>query len=1054
MTILSFPTPTYQGQTFFAQNGITYTWDGEKWTVEGAQAGSIGYILPPASNSRLGGVTVGTNINVDLNGVISIPNQTQADWNETDSTHIDYIKNKPTNVSTFTNDANYITSTSLTWNNITNAPNFAVLPTSTAGYLYNNGTGTLSWNTPSVGNGSTLVNGDYTVSLGVDGYLNLPNGSDGLGALLQSASPIRINSNQNFWTFGTDGTTTLPGGLVIGNSNDRLTLNGNFEIGAYSNNTRLQPTQTDATVEIATLNSNDVMDPSIWTFGTDGYLTFPNGTLIGSLEGSAGIFGPNGTDFLINTRFDNTGSYQAWTFGTDGVLTMPDGSLGGNGAINFNWEGYNWASISSSESTLNLYSLDVVGNGPKTNVRIGYNVELTTNALDTAYTWTFDNNGSLTVPTKTWSKTFSAVLLPVYGFAPDIGPYGGDAWTLDVTFTADAHDVVSTTVAQIFPIQNNPGYKTGDTYTFTETAHGIAGYTLTIVLNNVEYPGFAGWTANVECSAPPVSPSTINSLNAIKLTSNSNDWTFGTDGTLTVPADSTIKSASGNLNLFATNNVNIESKGHTFVFDTDTVGRFIMPPGGVIAGNGLNIFTGNIDTEVGNYWEFGTDGTLSLPNGTNIYGDGIFQADAVGGFELNSFTDNIGGGKKTWTFGTDGSLTLPETSAINISGSSGGFFATGDTDFNVDLNGKHWSFDAGSGQTYLPFGLTVAGDISNSEDLVLKAGQETWTFGTDGTTKLPDQSIIRTQTWGAFSLKSDNADIVIMTDVDNSRGWIFGVGGNLTLPASGVIKNSDGSTYGGTTYTLPAATSSVLGGVKVGSNISVTLDGTISVAAPFSGNYDDLTNKPTLTTGPKGDKGDTGATGPQGPAGNATGSILVSTNASGDEGGEVDLAKSPNSSLSGSQVVIDQYIDRIRFFEAGGTTRGAYIDLSQAAAGVGTLLNNRVSAFVNAGTFVTMDNIKATVTTGGQRGLSLATVSGTATCYIGGTYGSGVGSGGASAGFSMTTAPSASIFSWNFPGEGDVATYVLNYAYTKAYRITVMIGGAYNNNMISIERLV
>jgi len=101
-----------------------------------------------------------------------------------------------------------------------------------------------------------------------------------------------------------------------------------------------------------------------------------------------------------------------------------------------------------------------------------------------------------------------------------------------------------------------------------------------------------------------------------------------------------------------------------------------------------------------------------------------------------------------------------------------------------------------------------------------------------------------------------------------------------------------------------------------------------------------------------------------------------------------------------------------------------------------------------------MDNIKATVTTSGQRGLSLATVSGTATCYIGGTYGMNGGTGGSSAGFSMTTTASNSIFSWNFTSEGDTATYILNYSYTKSYRITMMIGGAYNNNMITIERLV
>ena len=46
-------------------------------------------------------------------------------------------------------------------------------------------------------------------------------------------------------------------------------------------------------------------------------------------------------------------------------------------------------------------------------------------------------------------------------------------------------------------------------------------------------------------------------------------------------------------------------------------------------------------------------------------------------------------------------------------------------------------------------------------------------------------------------------------------------------------------------YTLPTATDSILGGVKIGANISIDA-GVISVAAPFSGSYTDLTNKPTI----------------------------------------------------------------------------------------------------------------------------------------------------------------------------------------------------------------
>jgi Major tropism determinant N-terminal domain len=182
---------------------------------------------------------------------------------------------------------------------------------------------------------------------------------------------------------------------------------------------------------------------------------------------------------------------------------------------------------------------------------------------------------------------------------------------------------------------------------------------------------------------------------------------------------------------------------------------------------------------------------------------------------------------------------------------------------------------------------------------------------------------------------------------------------------------------------------------------------------------------------------------------------LPPTVGGGNEGAEIDFTKAPNSTLSGSIVVVDQWVDRIRFFEGGGTARGAYIDLKQAAVGVGTLLNNRVSAFVNAGTFVTMDNIKATVTTSGQRGLSLAATTGSFVIRIAGTYATAGTTGGSTAGMTITTTPSTSMFGWDFVGAGDLATYVItDTTNSRAYRITMHIGYLYNDNMISIERLI
>jgi hypothetical protein len=65
------------------------------------------------------------------------------------------------------------------------------------------------------------------------------------------------------------------------------------------------------------------------------------------------------------------------------------------------------------------------------------------------------------------------------------------------------------------------------------------------------------------------------------------------------------------------------------------------------------------------------------------------------------------------------------------------------------------------------------------------------------------------------------------------------------------------------------------------------------------------------------------------------------TSSVGDEGGEILLAKpSTNTTLSGTGITIDSFQNKLRFFEQGGSARGAYIDLTECAGGVGTNLLN------------------------------------------------------------------------------------------------------------------
>jgi hypothetical protein len=128
----------------------------------------------------------------------------------------------------------------------------------------------------------------------------------------------------------------------------------------------------------------------------------------------------------------------------------------------------------------------------------------------------------------------------------------------------------------------------------------------------------------------------------------------------------------------------------------------------------------------------------------------------------------------------------------------------------------------------------------------------------------------------------------------------------------------------------------------------------------------------------------------------------------------------------------------------------------QGATGIG--MRGFASGYVNAGTFVTLDNIKATVTTASPRGLSVAAVSGTFTCSIAGQYMFSAGGPGGTAtaypGPTYSTNPSGSWFGWNFGNAGDTSVYYVNdYNNQLFYRITLMIGAGYVNNFISIEKL-
>lgn len=180
-------------------------------------------------------------------------------------------------------------------------------------------------------------------------------------------------------------------------------------------------------------------------------------------------------------------------------------------------------------------------------------------------------------------------------------------------------------------------------------------------------------------------------INTDDYAGNSAQWTFGIDGNLTIPGNilgggniliaPDSASASSYLDIYLTGgpDIHIASNDNSIVIGRDT---------------GANIFVGN-DGEVSiqasngtpQVWNFGTDGTLTLPDGSGVAGGFIYGAPGEGagvsnggtgyqqfyaqddGAYVQTSVGNAGTVFNTWTFGLDGNLTTPGGSG-DISGAN------------------------------------------------------------------------------------------------------------------------------------------------------------------------------------------------------------------------------------------------------------------------------------------------------------------------------------------------------------------------------------------------
>jgi hypothetical protein len=144
--------------------------------------------------------------------------------------------------------------------------------------------------------------------------------------------------------------------------------------------------------------------------------------------------------------------------------------------------------------------------------------------------------------------------------------------------------------------------------------------------------------------------------------------------------------------------------------------------------------------------------------------------------------------------------------------------------------------------------------------------------------------------------------------------------------------------------------------------------------------------------------------------------------------------------------------ERLRIDNSGNVNMTGKLNIGDPTGNVSTKLVGRVTA----GTFLTFDNLRFSVTTSGQRGLSIATVSGTVNLYVEGKYNNGASYGTRTAtAIAYNTNPSGSPFGWGFISAGDTIIYHLTDPdNSRMYRVTLIIMPSYINNFIAIERLL
>jgi hypothetical protein len=448
-------------------------------------------------------------------------------------------------------------------------------------------TQTTAW----TGSVSSLVNGARTASLGSDGALTIPGD-------IKSNSNINIDINLadstlRRWSFGEDGDTVFPNNIsidygggnnilyprIIADSGKAFSVQGQGETGSAALAWSVDPESAGQYAQI------------------------------GATKGG----GDNLAKVVIQAQ-SNSGdgnTAKIWKFDETGALTIP-GDIRSEGNINID--------INLSDSTLRRWQFGEDGH---------LTLPSTGKISNSGYDWTFGSNGSLTFPDNTISTGKGITIPEDQSLTVNLSASGPGPEGQNNTFKINPESIkLPTGNGIIFSGTETDagewGLDSGNKILrFPNTGDGVYPQILYSVADNV------------------TGMQLLTYAKSIKITAASNkSWTFGTDGSLTLPGD--IKS-NGNINI----EVNLsDSTLRRWQFGEDGILTVPGPISGL--GNAKLDFTTYANVA---YLTSTSDDTTALYMGS-VSAELYAQTNIL-------IRTNTNGASKQWTFSDDGGLTLP-----------------------------------------------------------------------------------------------------------------------------------------------------------------------------------------------------------------------------------------------------------------------------------------------------------------------------------------------------------------------------------------------------------